>query len=90
MVVFLVTYQTPNANKQPQEQQQDLLVGLGDMPGNDGGTPEGNYGQHDCRGDLQGQADLLDKVSADFDLLIYGPQQCCSFDLKFYLPGCLM
>ena len=67
-----------------------FLVGLGDMPGNDGGSPEGNYGQHDCRGDLQGQADLLDKVSADFDLLIYGPQQCCSFDLKFYLPGCLM
>ena len=73
MVVFLVTYQTPNANKQPQEQQQkqqDLLVGLGDMPGNHGGTPEGNYGQHDCRGDLQGQTDLFHKVSTPKKLVL--------------------
>ena len=33
------------------------------MPGNNGGPPTGNNGQHDRGGDLQGQADILHKVN---------------------------
>ena len=41
----------------------NILPGVGGLPGNDGGPPAGNHGQHDGGGDLQGQADILHEVS---------------------------
>ena len=41
----------------------NILPGVDGLPGNDGGPPAGNHGQHDGGGDLQGQADILHKVN---------------------------
>ena len=44
-------------------EERTILAGVGGLLGNNGRPPKGNNGQHDCGGDLQGQADILHKVN---------------------------